>query len=75
MKPLFKVGDKVIITKSNIDWVEPMDKYHGLIVEIQEYYQWDPTRNCIRFKNSAGFVWCYEEKHFKRVIEILDLIY
>ena len=33
-----KIGDKVIITKSNKNWVDDMDQYVGKIVKISQIY-------------------------------------
>jgi len=63
MKPVFKVGDKVIITKSKDNWGNSMDRYDGKIVEITKV----TNNDNIRFKGDDGWSWNYSNGHFQPV--------
>lgn len=65
-----KVGDRVIITKSNINWAEPeMDAYVGRLFTISgvEFYE---AVHKVRFEDMShdmsNWDWIYEHGHFRR---------
>lgn len=68
MKHEFKVGDKVIITKSNKSWNQAMDIYDGTIVEIINLREYN-NEIYINFKNGGSWVWQYTQGHFKPLLE------
>ena len=57
----FKVGDWVEITKSNKNWIAPMNHFVGKKVQIIEVYRngWS-----IKFKEDGDFGWNYYDGHF-----------
>jgi len=61
----YKVGDKVIITKSVGNWNSDMDKYVGKTVEITHVNSYHKGGQQIRFKNDGGWTWESFDNHFK----------
>lgn len=61
--PELKVGMWVRITKSDIDWSNPMDKFIGQVVQINKVID----DNRIEFENDGGWYWKYSNKHFEIV--------
>ena len=61
--PELKVGMWVRITKSDIDWSNPMDEFIGQVVQINKVID----DNRIEFENDGGWFWKYSNKHFEIV--------
>ena len=66
-----KVGDRVIITKSNINWDEDMDGYDGLELTILSI---SPNGDYAKFKEVEGmesintyWTWNFRQGHFKLI--------
>jgi hypothetical protein len=65
-----KVGDRVIITKSNENWCESMDKYVGLELTISSI---SPNGDFAQFEKAKGTVginmwtWNFRQGHFKLI--------
>jgi hypothetical protein len=66
-----KVGDRVIITKSNLNWDEQMDKYVGLELTISSI---SPNGDYAKFKEVEGmesintyWIWNFRQGHFKLI--------
>jgi hypothetical protein len=60
----FKVGDWVVITKSDEDWVEKMDKFVGKCVQITLMTK----DGGICFLNDENWNWKYKEGHFRKAL-------
>lgn len=60
-----KVGDMVMITKSEGEWnwVSDMDKWDGKVVEITAVWEDD----CINFDGSGMWIWSFKDGHFTPV--------
>lgn len=56
-----KAGDKVIITKSDRNWVTLMDKYDGKIVIVVSTHE----ESRIQFDDCGDWVWNFLQGHFR----------
>lgn len=58
-----KVGDKVIITKSEENWISGMDEYNNTIQIVNSINS--KTGTLLRFKRDDGWDWNFNQKHFR----------
>lgn len=56
-----RVGDKVIITKSDRNWASLMDKYDGKIVIVVSTHE----ESRIQFDDNGDWVWKFSKNHFR----------
>jgi hypothetical protein len=67
-----KIGDLVEITKSNENWVKPMNSFVGSKVLITNIRKVQGI-HFIEFKDDKDFSWCLEQGHFKKCVESENL--
>ena len=59
----FNVGDWVVLTKkSSINWVEQMDKFDGISVQIITVID----KNAIKFINDEDWTWKFSDGSFRK---------
>lgn len=66
---ILNVGDLVEITKSDENWTDKMDKFHGNIVIITQIIE----RNQIIFLENSNWYWKYSDNHFKPISKNYEL--
>lgn len=57
-----EIGDWIIITRSDSNWNEDMDKYANTLVQITE----TNNGNSTRFKNDGSWSWNLSDGHFRK---------
>ena len=65
-----KVGDRVIITKSNENWCESMDRYDGVELTISSIGRYGDFAQFEKAKGTVGinmWTWNFRQGHFKLI--------
>jgi len=58
-----KVGDYIVITKSDKNWTSGMDSFNGKCVQVNDI---SIDGDSVRFKKFKGYCWNYSQKHFRK---------
>lgn len=58
-----KIGDYIVITKSDKNWTSGMDSFNGKCVQVNDI---SIDGDSVCFNNSKGYCWNYSQKHFRK---------
>lgn len=70
--PIIKVGDQIVIKRSNKGWTSQMDKYIGTYQIVTKVIT-NLVKTTIFFSGSSTYNWVYEYGHFEVLNSITDI--